>query len=88
MQTVRVYDASGIAQCTCPLQAPVLDGCLQDDYTCFTGQLDGSVSRIDLSTQQQIPVGSHTDGVKCTEWLESKGVGAVAATGCSRCCAC
>lgn len=45
---MRLYDASGIAQCTCPLQAPVLDGCLQDDYTCFAGQLDGSVTRYGL----------------------------------------
>lgn len=45
LQTIRLYDASGIAHCTCPLQAPVLDGCLQDDSTCFAGQLDGSVTR-------------------------------------------
>lgn len=77
-QTVRLYDASGIPQCTCTLQAPLLDGCLQDDSTCFVGQLDGSVTRVDLNTQQQVPVGSHGDGVKCTEWLESKGLLATA----------
>jgi hypothetical protein len=173
VQTVRLYDASGIAQCTCSLQAPILDGCLQDDYTCFAGQLNGAVTRyssavckhgmpskdhvfpsfasrgyetamdsvsytsfdvplthhhiaahhvterqqsasvrhasrspqnlcrdcsvhnaakptaqnscytaavvscaarrVDLTTQQQVHVGSHADGVKCTEWIGSNG---------------
>jgi hypothetical protein len=29
--------------------------------------------RLDFVTQQPIQIGSHADGVKCTEWIESKG---------------
>ncbi len=31
--------------------------------------------RLDINTQQHVHIGSHGDGVKCTEWLESKGGG-------------
>ncbi|WIA14224.1 hypothetical protein OEZ85_002763 [Tetradesmus obliquus] len=77
--TARIYDASGCCQATLRVgEAPILDGCLQDDATAFVGQLDGSVSRLDLITQQRIPIGQHADAVKCTEWLESKGLLATA----------
>jgi hypothetical protein len=33
----------------------------------------GHRRRVDLSTQQQELVGRHADGVKCTEWVDSKG---------------
>lgn len=45
LQTVRLYDQTGILQGRIGLEAPVLDGCFQDDTTAFAGQLDGIVSR-------------------------------------------
>lgn len=68
--------------------APLLDGCWQDDATAFVGALDGAVSRLDISTGQATQVGSHMDGVKCTEWLEHQGAvsQAAAVSGCCCCC--
>eukprot|EP00879_Flechtneria_rotunda_P018537 GHRR01019450.1.p1 GENE.GHRR01019450.1~~GHRR01019450.1.p1 ORF type:complete len:276 (+),score=52.45 GHRR01019450.1:177-1004(+) len=84
-QTVRMYDRTGTPQSAIKLEAPLLDGCLQDDTTAFVGQLDGGVSRIDLNTRQVVHTGSHSDGVKCTEWLETKGLLATASWDCSLC---
>eukprot|EP00878_Enallax_costatus_P032571 GHUV01035806.1.p1 GENE.GHUV01035806.1~~GHUV01035806.1.p1 ORF type:complete len:167 (+),score=23.78 GHUV01035806.1:420-920(+) len=84
-QTVRFYNYDGTPQAVVRVDAPVLDGCYQDDTTAFVGQLDGTVSRLDVNTLQHIPIGTHTDGVKCTEWIESKGLVASASWDCSLC---
>ncbi|KAF8061302.1 BUB3.2 [Scenedesmus sp. PABB004] len=73
-ETARVYDVEGVAQCSIATGIALLDGCFQDDGAAFVGGLDGSVSRLDLATQQRTAVGSHADAVKCTEWLEDKGL--------------
>eukprot|EP00775_Hariotina_reticulata_P008928 gene8928-9105_t len=77
-QTARLYDQAGQPQGIIGLPAPLLDGCFQDDSTGFVGQLDGGVARLDFVSQQPIQIGSHADGVKCTEWIESKALLATA----------